>query len=609
MKEANLDDEVFFGCNCVALHVKKFVSTERHQFADRTHNSFVLFFNVLHWFLAWKRSNLFLIYQVNSYFVRALEKDKLSLEKQIRDMEWRLDHESKVRVITEETLSARNSDIRRWSKHLWFLLANSKAYHKANEERKHFLLEIKGVGVQIGENKLKRDREQTDRPTPREYVSFMFMENWFGTNFFEMSCKFLSVVVAVRWTFLKIREFWIQNADQLKRQQLSRNWTNFSSSRVERFFVCDAWHTVFTQTLPSFWQRLSGWSNPKVAMFAQAVFLVLWFFVLNLVGSIVLRACFVGLLALRSLLWCSLLSMTKHVKIRCWHRTKCLIPWAILEHFQFTQLQFSHNWTMCNNTKLKVDSALSKPKQFDIVHIVAFGKIVMKGTNKMTIDKPFPPSERPKWVSAWKDLIFWAGTLLFRSLSEQILHFMFLPLYFADTRDRRSERSRRLTLHNFSGRKYFSVFFKHKFGPCSGCNKRAQAAKRARANQFDYRNIVVLNQSRTSKPQHDLFWSWTTHACFGLQMCPPPQPPKHTHHFGNCGRGRGPPNLKAQSGSFLPPGTFDTATRVFGRRNEMPLVVFFRYNHKPIIFHKSGHVTYHHRQPHVSVSGGGMGLG
>ena len=36
------------------------------------------------------------IFQVTAYYVKGLEKDKSSLEKQIRDMEWRLDQESKV---------------------------------------------------------------------------------------------------------------------------------------------------------------------------------------------------------------------------------------------------------------------------------------------------------------------------------------------------------------------------------------------------------------------------------------------------------------------------------------------------------------------------------
>ena len=119
------------------------------------------------------------IFQVTAYYVKGLEKDKSSLEKQIRDMEWRLDQESKVphfgKTEWKGLLVLKLWILRLNIEHFyaeWFIL---QAYHKANEERKQFLLEIKGAGVQIGEAKLRRGRGQDDRLTPRGYVRLSFL--------------------------------------------------------------------------------------------------------------------------------------------------------------------------------------------------------------------------------------------------------------------------------------------------------------------------------------------------------------------------------------------------------------------------------------------------
>ncbi|KAK6173588.1 hypothetical protein SNE40_017010 [Patella caerulea] len=73
----------------------------------------------------------------NPQMVKALEKDKMSLMNQIRDLEWRLDQES-------------------------------KAYHRANDERKQYVIEINSTKGSIYHLQRQRAAGDATYRTPRE---------------------------------------------------------------------------------------------------------------------------------------------------------------------------------------------------------------------------------------------------------------------------------------------------------------------------------------------------------------------------------------------------------------------------------------------------------
>ncbi|XP_052078693.1 coiled-coil domain-containing protein 169-like isoform X7 [Mytilus californianus] len=117
----------------------------------------------------------------NPHMIRMLEKEKQMLSSQLRDLEWRLDQESKA--------YHKANDVRRNYQNE---ISSKKfqAYHKANDERKTYNLEINTTKHQHGEMSSRQramgSREQLDTisgsRTPRDLSRPSYQTKSSGTN-------------------------------------------------------------------------------------------------------------------------------------------------------------------------------------------------------------------------------------------------------------------------------------------------------------------------------------------------------------------------------------------------------------------------------------------
>lgn len=85
----------------------------------------------------------------NPHMIRMLEKEKQMLSSQLRDLEWRLDQESKAYHKANDERRNFQSEIKTTKKF-------NQAYHKANDERKTYNLEISNTKQQSSEYSTKQ---------------------------------------------------------------------------------------------------------------------------------------------------------------------------------------------------------------------------------------------------------------------------------------------------------------------------------------------------------------------------------------------------------------------------------------------------------------------
>ncbi|XP_063415763.1 coiled-coil domain-containing protein 169-like isoform X6 [Mytilus trossulus] len=146
--KSNLKDDDFFPDG----RVRPYRRTVRHRTAGKTPRDMNRFDDLS---------------DANPHMIRMLEKEKQMLSSQLRDLEWRLDQESKA--------YHKANDVRRNYQNE---ISSKKfqAYHKANDERKTYNLEINTTKHQHGEMSSRQramgSREQLDTisgsRTPRD---------------------------------------------------------------------------------------------------------------------------------------------------------------------------------------------------------------------------------------------------------------------------------------------------------------------------------------------------------------------------------------------------------------------------------------------------------
>ncbi|XP_052078692.1 coiled-coil domain-containing protein 169-like isoform X6 [Mytilus californianus] len=160
--KSNLKDDDFFPDG----RVRPYRRTVRHRTAGKTPRDMNRFDDLS---------------DANPHMIRMLEKEKQMLSSQLRDLEWRLDQESKA--------YHKANDVRRNYQNE---ISSKKfqAYHKANDERKTYNLEINTTKHQHGEMSSRQramgSREQLDTisgsRTPRDLSRPSYQTKSSGTN-------------------------------------------------------------------------------------------------------------------------------------------------------------------------------------------------------------------------------------------------------------------------------------------------------------------------------------------------------------------------------------------------------------------------------------------